>query len=264
MNTEHSPHRVLRRQRYPLFIVGGVVFGLACPARAASPADAARASTPAMTPTATQPLQREAPTVRPHALITGGVGMIGLPAAQVCSSPSTPCRPGEASLALSLANVVRWGRIGIGAGADVAFGLRPEQGVRAAGRDHVRSYYAFDALFRYYLPLARRVEWWVGGSIGAIVLSDTWSTAADRAPYSDLRNVGPQRLTLRTEGLSVGPSIGGHWRFRDRWVIGSQFRYMNWFLPTGRAKTAFDDSASLAGRIDVFDVGVFLGFRGIL
>ncbi len=208
--------------------------------------------------------ERRRATTRTHSLFTGGIGMIALPAAQVCSNPNSPCRPGETSLALTLANVLRWRDFGFGAGADIAFGLRPEQGVRAPGRDHVRSYYAFDGLFRYYLPISKRFETWVGASLGAIVLSDTWSTSADRAPYSDLRNVGPKRLTLRTEGLSVGTSIGGHWQFRDRLLIGSQFRYLNWFLPTERAKTVFDDNASLAGRIDVFEFGVFLGFRGIL
>jgi len=187
--------------------------------------------------------------------------MLALPAAEVCSSPSSPCQPGEASLALSLSSLVRLRRIAIGAEADVAFGLRPEQGVRAAGREHVRSYFAFGGLFRYYLPVTRRLEWWVGGSIGAVVLSDSWSTEFDRNPYSDLRTVGPQRLTLRSEGLSLGPTIGGHFRFRDRWLVGSQLRYLNWFLPSERARTPFGDGASLAGRIDVFEFGVFLGFR---
>jgi hypothetical protein len=206
-------------------------------------------------------LSTTTPEARPSTLFYGGLGMIALPAAKVCSSPSSPCQPGETSLAFSLSSLVRWRRIAVGAGTDVAIGLRPEQGVRAPGRQHVRSYFTFDALFRYDIPVTRRLEWWVGGSIGAVVLSDSWSTEYDRNPYSDIRTVGPQRLTLRSEGLSLGPTLGGHFRFHDRWLVGSQLRYLNWFLPTERARTPFGDGASLAGRIDVFEFGVFLGFR---
>lgn len=190
--------------------------------------------------------------------------MLALPAAEVCSSPVSPCQPGETSLAISPASLVRWRRVAVGVGATVAFGLRPEQGVRAPGRDHLRSYFSFDALFRHYFPVTRRLEWWVGGSLGVTVLRDTWSTASDRDPYSDIRTVGPQRLTLRSEGLSLGPSLGADWRFRDRWLVGTQLRYLNWFLPSERATTPFQDSASLAGRIDVFEFGFFLGFRSPL
>jgi len=254
----------MRTPERPLaFALGAAITTLAAAATAVEPL-AEPAATSAVEPVWNVPAKPAPKVPTTYSLFTGGIGMIALPAAQVCSTPNAPCQPGETSLALTLASVIRWRRFAAGAGTDVAFGLRPEQGVRAAGRDHVRSYFSFDTIFRYYLPVNKRWEWWVGGNIGAIVLSDSWSTSADRSPYSDLRNVGPRRLTLRTEGLSIGPSIGGHWRFRDRWVVGSQFRYANWFLPEKRAQTVFGDSASLAGRVDVFEFGVFLGFRGIL
>lgn len=241
---------------------GLVALGLSTPARAQAQAEG---TSPTKLGADTPPI---GPSVeasgRPNTLFYGGLGMLALPAAEVCSSPVSPCQPGEASLTLALSSLVRWRRIAIGAGADVAFGLRPEQGVRAAGREHVRSYFSFEGLFRYYMPVSHRLEWWVGGSLGAIVLNDSWSTEFDRNPYSDIKTVGRQRLILRSEGLALGPSVGGHFRFRKRWFVGSQVRYLNWFLPSERARTPFGDGASLAGRIDVFEFGVFLGFRASL
>ncbi|MBM4373823.1 MAG: hypothetical protein FJ095_01970 [Deltaproteobacteria bacterium] len=223
--------------------------------------DAPRSSSPVAPWTLTSAPSRTADGERLHSLFYTGVGMFALPAAEVCSTPGAPCQPGETSLSVSLSALLRWGRIAAGADADVAFGLRPEKSVRAPGREHVRSYYCFHALFRYLFPVTRRLEWWTGASLGAVVLSDTWSTPSDREPYADIRTIGPERLSLRSEGLSLGPSIGAHYRFRDRWLVGSQFRYLNWFLPTERAVTPFDDTASLAGRVDVFELAVFLGFR---
>ena len=187
--------------------------------------------------------------------------MVALPAAAICSNPSAPCRSGETSVALSLASLVRWGRFAAGAGADVAFGLRPEDGARARGREHAQSYFSFHALARWMFPVTSRLEWWLGGSVGAAVLGDTWSTPSDRHPASDIQTLGPQRLTLGTEGLSLGANLGAQWRFDDRFLVGSELRYLNWVFPSERARTPFDDTASLAGRVDVFEFGVFVGFR---
>jgi hypothetical protein len=221
-------------------------------------ADEARPSEPLVPraePTSGQAVERAA------TLFHIGVGLLAMPAASFCPSPTAPCRPGETSVAVPLMALVRVGELAFGAGSNVAFGLRPERGAGEAGRNHTRNYFSFDAIFRYYLPRLRQLDWWVGGSIGAVVVSDLWTTELDRAPYSDAYFVGPKRLTLRSEGVSLGPSIGAHWRFSERWLVGTQFRYANWFFSGERPQTPLGDSASLAGRVDVLDFGVLLGFR---
>jgi hypothetical protein len=198
---------------------------------------------------------------RPAALVHASVGMLGLPAASICPTPNNPCQPGEASLAVTLMSLVRFRQFAVGAATQVAFGLRTEAGAGEPGREHARNYFTFDAVFRYYLPPWRRLDWWVGATTGAVVLTDVWSTESDRNPYSDARFVGPKRLALRSEGITFGPLIGAHLRFAERWLIGTQFRYCNWIFPGERRRTPLGDSSSLAGRIDALEFGVLLGFR---
>ena len=197
---------------------------------------------------------------RPVTLFHASIGMLGLPLAHFCPSPTEQCQPGETSLAVGLMALVRLGNFAVGAGADVAFGLRTEHTTQQ-GRDHGRGYFSFDGLFRYYLPPLKRLDWWVGASIGAVVVSDSWSTPVDRVPHSDTRFVGPERLTLRSEGFTIGPNIGAHWRFSTRWLVGTHLRYTNWIFPSNRASTPLGDNASLAGRVDAIELGVLLGFR---
>jgi hypothetical protein len=235
---------------------GMLVAACTCALPARSQEAAKREETPAEALAA----RRRPRTDRPVTLFHAGLGLLALPFTKVCPNVVAECQPGDTSLAASLMVLVRLRQLAFGAGADVAFGLRPELTTQP-GRQHTRSYFSFDALFRYYLPPLKRLDWWVGGSIGAVVLSDTWSTDLDRNPYSDAYFVGPKRLTLRSEGISFGPSIGAHWRFSDRWLIGTQARYCNWIFPGPRAVTPLGDQASLAGRIDAFEVGVLMGFR---
>ena len=61
--------------------------------------------------------------------------------------------------------------------------------------------------------------------------------------------------------LALGIGAGGHWMVTEHWLFGTQLRYSNWFFPSEREVTPVGDSASLAGRIDVVEVGVFGGFR---
>jgi hypothetical protein len=61
---------------------------------------------------------------------------------------------------------------------------------------------------------------------------------------------------MATEGLSVGAGVGGQWRFTEQWFVGTHVRYCNWILPDDRERTPAGDSASLAGRIDVIELGL--------
>lgn len=201
----------------------------------------------------------------PHTVFQAGIGLLALPAAKVCPTLSR-CEPGETSFALSLRSLGRYRNFGFGAGIHWGFGLRPSDDIRAdvegsLERRHSRSYFIFDGEFRYYLPAAGKWEWWTGASAGLVVVNDSWTTLADREPYADTAFVGPRAMTLATEGLSVGLGVGGHWRFSEHWIFGTRFRYANWFLPEAREVTPMGDSSSLAGRIDVFDFGLVVGFR---
>lgn len=203
---------------------------------------------------------------RAHSIFHVGVGLQAFPAAKVCPDVTEVCEPGETSFALSVQNLGRLGDFGLGAGVSWAFGMRPGQSSRgdpdgALERRHSRSYFVVEGLLRYYLPTFHSWEWWVGASLGGVVLSDSWSTQDDREPYADTQLVGPDALTVRTEGLTVGLGAGGYWRFADRWLFGTRLGYANWVFPQERELTPLGDAASLAGRVDIFDLGLVVGFR---
>ena len=219
---------------------------------------------------ATEPAVEEVPELTPlddgrlRTMFLAGVGMLALPAAEVCPSTQAECEPGEAGLSLSLSAL---GYIfDIAAGARVAYvaGLRPttaagdESG--ELGREHVRTYFLVEGEFRYYLPPIGDWGVWIGATSGLVVINDSWTTLADREPASDTDFVGPKAMSLSSEGLTLGVGAGGHWRLAENWLFGTQFRYANWILPTERARTPVGDLASFAGRVDVIDLGVYGGF----
>jgi hypothetical protein len=201
----------------------------------------------------------------PHTMILAGVGLLALPFAEVCPSTGVACEPGETSLGLSVFTLGRFGNWGFGASITYAFGLRSTQAVGSEvpglERRHERRYFLVEGHFRRYLPPLGAWNWWVGPTLGAVIINDSWSTLADREPYSDTAFVGPRAVSLATEGLAFGAAIGGHIRFLDYWIFGTQFRYANWLLPGERDQTPVGDLASLAGRLDIFDVGVITGFH---
>ena len=190
---------------------------------------------------------------------------MALPAAEVCPVTPDACEPGETSLGLNVQNLYRVSQFAFGASATLAVGLRRDAAVGAASleRDHSRSYFLVEGLFRYFPPgIGSTWQWWVGPTLGVVIVNDTWSVLADREPYADTDFVGPRALSMATEGLSLGiVAVGGEWAFADQWMFGTRFRYANWFLPSERSKTPTNDLASLAGRIDVFDFGLVLSYR---
>lgn len=200
-----------------------------------------------------------------HTMFQAGVGLLALPAAEVCPSSPTECEPGETSIAFNALALGRFSDFAFGAGVTWAFGLRPADPApggpdEALEREHSRSYFEYSAQFRYYLPRFGSWEWWVGSSLGGVVVNDSWSVLADREPYADIALIGPRSVTLGTEGLALGLSAGGHWRFSEYWVFGAHIRYGNWFLED-RDRTPVGDFASLAGRVDIIDFGLAVAFR---
>jgi hypothetical protein len=163
----------------------------------------------------------------------------------------------------SLDSLARLSTFGFGAGVEWGLGLRPTKvaGDPELERKHTRTYFLVEGQFRYYLPPFINWDWWIGTSVGLVVINDSWTTLADREPYSDVDFVGPKATSLRTEGLSTALGIGGLWNFYDRFVFGAQFRYANWLLPRDREKAPLEgDQASFAGRLDVLQVGVLVGY----
>jgi hypothetical protein len=202
---------------------------------------------------------------RPHALAEVNTGFLLLPGALVCPKTldQSTCKRGEFSFAVGLQNVYRFGSWGFGAGIQWATTLRSDaaNGDPSLEREHSRRYFLVEGLVRYYFIRMKAWEWWAGANTGVVVVNDSWSVKADREPYSDTEYVGPRAATLGTEGFSLGASIGGEWTFLGNWSLGPSLRYSSWFLPTKPAMSPTLDVASLAGRQDMFDIGIRIMYR---
>lgn len=199
-----------------------------------------------------------------HTMFQLGTGLLALPGAEVCPRSPLECEPGETSFGIGLQALGRIDAFAFGAGIKWAVGLRPNaaKGLDELEREHSRSYFLYEGYFRYYLPRLRHWEWWLGANIGGVVVNDSWSVLADREPYSDTDYIGPRELTIATQGLSLGiVAAGAHWRFAEHWLFGAHFQYGMWILPSEREVTPTLDFASLAGRIDIIDVGLAIAVR---
>jgi len=198
-------------------------------------------------------------------IVTGHLGLLALPFADVCPFVTAACEPGETGFETGISIFGRWYDFAIGGSFNYGLGLKPSEVAGdpdgTLGRQHSRTYLLLEGHFRYFFLETGDWEWFAQASAGGIIINDSWSTIADRKPYSGLLLVGPQAVTVSTEGITVGAGLGGIWRITDFWVFGSSLRYSNWILPGEREKTPVGDSASLAGRVDVIEVGVFGGFR---
>ena len=196
---------------------------------------------------------------------TGHLGLLALPFAEVCPFVTAACEPGETGFEAGLSIYGRWYDFAIGGSFTYGLGLKPSETAGdpdgTLGREHSRTYLLLEGHFRYFFLETGDWEWFAQASAGGIIINDSWTTFADREPYNGFVLVGPQAVTVSTEGLSLGAGIGGVWRITDFWVFGSRFRYSNWILPGEREKTPVGDLASLGGRVDVIEVGVFGGFR---
>lgn len=199
---------------------------------------------------------------RPHMMAELGIALLTLPAAEVCITLET-CEDGETSLGIGIQNIYRYRRIGFGAGLRWATTLRSDAAEGAADleRDHSRRYFFVEGQFRYYVIRHSDWEWWLGASLGGIVINDSWTVKADREPYTDTAFVGPRAATIRTEGLSTGLAAGTEWTFAPNWSLGAQLRYSIWVLPFEREESPTGDSASLSGRVDMIDLGLVIAYR---
>ncbi len=202
---------------------------------------------------------------RPHTLAEVNTGFLLLPGAQVCPAsldPST-CKRGEYSFAVGLQNLYRIHAFGFGAGIQWASSLRSDAalGDPSLGREHSRSYFLVEGLFRYYFIHSKSWDFYAGVNAGLVVVNDSWSENADRNPPVDTDFVGPRAATLGTEGLTVGISGGAEWTFLPNWSFGPTLRYSNWILPSQREMSPTLDVTSLAGRLDMIDVSARITYH---
>ena len=199
---------------------------------------------------------------RPYMAAEVGAALLTLPAAEVCITVSK-CEDGETSIGFSIQNIYRYRSIAFGAGIRWAATLRSDsaEGAPELERDHSRRYFFVDAQFRYYAIRQSSWEWWVGGTIGGVVVNDSWSVKEDRDPYADTAFVGPRAATIRTEGFETGLGLGTEWAFASNWSLGAQLRYSIWILPFEREESPTGDSASLKGRVDMIDIGLVRAYR---
>ncbi len=199
-----------------------------------------------------------------HGMAEFGVGYLTLPGAQVCIERQAGCGKGDSSLALSAWPMFRRGNFAAGAGAMLGVTSStdaPHNDPPDVPRDHSRRYLSIEITGRYFLPIQKHLEGFVGLTTGLIVVNDLFQV---QKGLSDYAMVGPRSAVLVTEGFTIGAAAGLHYAIAEQWVIGAWGRYSNWFLPETPLRGPFGDEASLKGRISAIDVTLTAAFRSRL
>jgi hypothetical protein len=192
-----------------------------------------------------------------------GIGMLTLPAAQVCTDrTSEKCKEGDSSLMLEGWQLIRTSRR-FAAGAGITLGLFPTTDVPPndspdVQRDHKRSYFTAEGMLRWYPYTSPTWQAWIGATGGLVVVSDTYSSTEAQP---DRALVGPRGVTTRTEGFTLGCALGIARPLVGSWTIGANLRYGFWNLPAEAARNPFGDEASLTGRNSMFLLGLTIGYR---
>lgn len=198
-----------------------------------------------------------------HTLISTSIGLMSLPAADVCPRSRTSCEKGETSVSFGVYNQYRFGRIGLGASvgwaASLVAGAAP--GAPELQREHDRRYFLVEAQARYYGIRAGRWEWWGGVTLGGVIIKDSWTVITEREPYAGTMFVGQGGAKLSTEGLAAGVAVGGEWNVAPNWFLGTTLRYAKWLLPTIPGQAPTQDRASLSGNVDMLEFGLLVAYR---
>jgi hypothetical protein len=192
-----------------------------------------------------------------------GLGWIVLPGAEVCVERSQAgCTRGDSSLELEAWQLFRASGV-FAVGAGLTLGLTPttdapRQDPEGIERDHTRRYLTIEGTVRYYPYLEPTLEAWVGLTAGLVVVSDRFESTQGK---QEVQLVGPEGVTIRSEGYTVGLAVGAAYIFAPNWSVGGAFRYGNWFLPSEPARDPLGDEASLVGRNSVFGLGASIAYR---
>lgn len=229
----------------------------------------ARADEPKPYPTIETREDENNPSSRPHTIAELEGGVIALPNAPISSSEKGGNTPligtigkGDATVQTGIHLLFR-GAPQWALGAGFMFAPRPTSdtqygGVSGLARTHARTYLTLGTEGRYYPIHLRKVEAFVGLTIGGVVIADRFSTDSGPAVPSIL---GSPEVTLRTEGYAAGLQIGGTWIFADRWIAGAAFRTDAWLLPNSPQCSSIGDCTTLKGPVLALELGLNLGYR---
>jgi hypothetical protein len=199
---------------------------------------------------------------RPTGIAEAGFGWLTLPGAEVCATRTTKCKQGDTSFDVDMWQIFR-ANLRLAFGAGVLFGLipttdAPRKEPDGIDRDHKRQYLTVEGTVRYYPYVGENIEWWLGVTGGLVIVSDRFATAA--STY-DGPVIGPQGVTIRTEGGTIGAATGIAFSLAPHWTCGGSLRYGNWFLPEKAATDPLIDEASLTGRNTMFAIGLNIAYR---
>lgn len=204
---------------------------------------------------------------RPIGMAEFGIGALTLPGAEVCvEREQGDCPEGDASFVVEAWPLYRpTPRYAFGAG--LMLGLIPTTVPQAESndevvRDHSRSYLTVEGIARYYFYVGESSELWGGLTGGLVVVSDRF--VVEDPILNDRALVGPQGVTIRTEGSAVGLAVGAGFWLAESYSLGVMLRYGHWFLPNEPATDPLGSEASLTGRNTYVTLAISLTYRSVL
>lgn len=204
---------------------------------------------------------------RPIGMAEFGVGALTLPGAEVCvERDQGQCPEGDASFVVEAWPLYR-PNVRFAFGAGLMLGLIPttvpqSESTGEFERDHSRSYLTVEGIGRYYFYVGESTEVWGGLTGGLVVVSDRF--VVEDKILNDRALVGPQGVTIRTEGGAVGVAVGAGFSLAESWSLGVMLRYGQWFLPREPATDPLGSEASLTGRNTYVSLGLSIAYRSIL
>ena len=157
---------------------------------------------------------------RPYTLAQLGLGLLTLPAADVCLKVR-PCTKGDTTLEIDFWQMYRANRrLAVGAGGTLALRPTTDNPPSEAGidRNHTRSYYIVEGQGRYYAIVSPSFEAWIGATAGIVIVSDRYSIDDPNKRVWSI--IGPRASSVTTEGASVGALLGAEWSFAPNWAAG--------------------------------------------